>query len=62
MRLANERIQKISDIMADLGVVAVASVVLPALLDRFQWVSAVFGSLAAMALLSISVWIVKRKD
>jgi len=47
--------------MADLGVVAVASVVLPALFDKLQLISAVFGSLAALALLSVSVWIIKRK-
>lgn len=61
MRLTAEQFDKLGDITADLGVVAVASVVLPALLDRFHLMVAIFGFISAAGLLLLSIWLVKRK-
>jgi len=61
MRLSDEQIDKLADIFADLGVVAVASIVLPALLDRLQFLPAIIGSLCSLVFLIVSLWLLKGK-
>lgn len=61
MKLSEEQLIKLSDISADLGVVAVASVALPALLDKFQIFPAILGLAIAIILLVTSLVILRFK-
>ncbi len=61
MRLTDEQLQKLADVSSDLGVVAVASVVLPTLFDRFQLIPAILGLLGALILVLISLWLINGK-
>lgn len=61
MTLSDEQLTKLSDISSDLGVVAVASVVLPALLDKFKLLPILLGSCIAIILLVTSLWLLKGK-
>lgn len=51
----NDQIAKLSDIASDIGLVALASVVLPAVLDKFNLLMIILGSVAALALWIISI-------
>ncbi|MEK7618260.1 MAG: hypothetical protein AAB410_03875 [Patescibacteria group bacterium] len=61
MRLSDEQLTKLSDISSDLGVVAVASVVLPALLDKFKILPILLGGCIAIILLVTSLWLLKGR-
>ena len=47
-RLSDKQLEKLSDISSDVALVALASVVLPAVLDRFDLVRVILGLLAAI--------------
>ncbi len=43
LRLSERQLEKLSDILSDAGLVALASVVLPALLDKFSVITIILG-------------------
>lgn len=55
MKLSKKQIDKLSDISSDLGLVAVASVVIPAAVDRFSLVAVVYGLLVALGFWIFSI-------
>lgn len=61
MKLSDGQLEQLADFFADLAIVAVASVVLPAFLDRFQLFPGIIGSLIALVFLIVSLWLMKGK-
>ena len=61
MQLSSEQLQKISDISADLGVVSVASIVLPALFDQLKPIWMLVGLLDASLCFACSLVLIKAK-
>ena len=60
-RLGENQIQKLADIASDTGLVALGSVVLPAVFDRMDVMQMTLGFVATVLLWLISVWLVKFK-
>ena len=60
-RLGENQIQKLADIASDTGLVALGSVVLPAVFDRMDIMRMALGFVATVLLWLISVWLVKFK-
>ncbi|MEK7186281.1 MAG: hypothetical protein AAB675_02875 [Patescibacteria group bacterium] len=56
-KLNEEQLDKLSDIFSDLGLVGVAAVVLPAIFDKLNLLTAAFGVLATIVLWYMSLWI-----
>ncbi len=56
-RLNNKQLDKLSDIASDVGLISLASVVLPAILDRVNLVLVVLGLLATSGFWSFSIWL-----
>ena len=52
-QLNDRQLEKLSDISSDLGLVSAASIVLPAVFDRFNSMLLIFGAIA-----SFSFWII----
>lgn len=61
IRLSSEQLQKLSDITADLGLVCIASIVLPAIFDRFNILLLFFGILVAIFCFVCSLVLIKAK-
>ncbi|MBI3559888.1 hypothetical protein HY087_02065 [Candidatus Gottesmanbacteria bacterium] len=59
MRLTKHRLDKLSDIASDVGLVSLASVVLPAVLDKFDLTQVILGGTAALICWVVSIWIRK---
>ena len=57
IKLSDQRIKKLSDVCSDLGIVLVASVVLPGILDKFNIALFVTGSFLAVVFYLISLWL-----
>lgn len=57
MRLTKRRFDKLSDIASDIGLVALASVVLPAVLDKIDAGRVVSGLAAMMFFWVFSIWL-----
>ena len=57
LRLSDNRLDKLSDIASDLALIAVASVALPAVLDRYDPVKDMAGVATAIFLWTFSVWL-----
>lgn len=55
--LSKRQLEKLSDISADIGLVALASVVLPAVLDRFNLTLATVGTTITVGSWIYSVWL-----
>lgn len=53
---SEKQIEKISDIISDTGLVALATVVLPAILDKFDIVKITVGISATIFLWLVSIW------
>ena len=60
-RLGESQIQKLADIASDTGLVALGSVVLPAVFDRMDIMRMALGLVATVLLWLISIWLVKFK-
>ena len=43
LHLTRDQIEKISDIASDIGIVALASVIIPSVLDRFNFIIIILG-------------------
>lgn len=56
-RLNNKQIEKLSDISSDVGLVAIASVVLPAVFDKFNPAVLLLGSIATVGFWILSIWL-----
>lgn len=56
-RLNEKQIEKLSDLSSDVGLVALASVVLPAAFDKFDPVVILLGSIATVGFWTLSVWL-----
>jgi hypothetical protein len=59
MKLRRRQLDQLSDIASDVGLVALASVVLPAVLDKFDPIEVGLGLLATILFWSISLWLKK---
>lgn len=59
MRLSKNQIYKLSDISSDIGLIWIAVVFLPAILDKFELFKVVLGLLAACIFWILSVWLRK---
>ncbi len=55
MRLTKRRLDKLSDIASDIGLISLASVVLPAALDRFNPYALAWGLVATIVFWLISL-------
>ncbi|HCB22481.1 hypothetical protein A3B42_00165 [Candidatus Daviesbacteria bacterium RIFCSPLOWO2_01_FULL_38_10] len=55
-KLNKKQLDKLSDIASDLALVAVASVILPAALDKFNLTKILLGSVASIIFWLISLW------
>lgn len=60
-RLADGQIRKIADIASDIGLIALASIALPAIFDRTNAFRIAFGSIATIFFLLFSVWLLRIK-
>lgn len=58
-KLNNGQVDKLADISSEIGLVAFASVVLPAILDRWNTIEVVIGTLFAFLFWAISLWLLK---
>lgn len=56
-RLNESQEKKLSDIASDLGIVSIASVVLPALFDRSNPIMVILGLLTAVGFWIFSIWL-----
>lgn len=56
-RLNDKQIEKISDISSNIGLVALGSVALPAILDRFNAVLVILGLAIAIGFWIVSIWL-----
>ena len=54
-RLSETQLEKLSDIASDVGLVALASVVLPAVLDKFNMTEVLLGSVATVFFWTVSI-------
>ncbi|MBI2051675.1 hypothetical protein HYT33_02840 [Candidatus Roizmanbacteria bacterium] len=61
-RLNKTQVEKISDIASDLGLVAVASIVLPAVVDRLNGLLVILGTAMACLCWYISLTVLKNYD
>lgn len=57
--LSKKRLDKLSDIASDIGLVALATVVLPAVLDRFEPIRVILGLSVAIGFWTFSIWVRK---
>lgn len=55
--LNRRRLDKLSDIASDIGLIALVSIVLPAVLDRFDLLRVLLGTVAAITFWLLSVWL-----
>ncbi len=58
-KLSKKQLEKLSDISSDVGLITLASVVLPAALDRFNPAAVVLGLLATFIFWAISLMLRK---
>lgn len=59
MNLSKRRLEKLSDIAADVGLVCLASIVLPAVLDKFNPPQVILGVIITLTCWSASIWLQK---
>ncbi len=55
--LNQRQLEKLSDIASDLALVSVASLVLPAVFDRFDSIKIVLGTVSIIVFWYISLWL-----
>lgn len=60
-KLVDGQIHKLADIASDIGLVALASVALPAILDQTNTLRIVFGSIAIVFFWFFSLWLLRIK-
>lgn len=58
-KFSNSQLEKLSDIISDIGLVAFASVVLPAILGKIELPSGMLGVLLSLSSWLLSLWIRK---
>lgn len=56
-KLNSEQLDKVSDIVSDVGLIALATVVLPALLDKFDIGKVILGLIIAFTFWFVSIWL-----
>lgn len=56
VKLKKRQLDKLSDIASDVGLVALAVVVIPAVLDKFDLVKVVLGLSATVLCWLVSIW------
>ncbi|OGH17616.1 MAG: hypothetical protein A2868_03995 [Candidatus Levybacteria bacterium RIFCSPHIGHO2_01_FULL_40_15b] len=56
-RLSDNRIEKLSDIISDIALISLASVALPAALDRFDVIKLLAGGILSVFFWIISIWL-----
>lgn len=56
-KLNKHQLEKLSDIASDVALVSLASVVLPAILDKFNIILVVLGLLATAGFWVFSIWL-----
>ena len=56
-RLSDKRLEKLSDIASDLALVSVASVILPAVFDKYDPIKILIGGIAAIFFWLVSLWL-----
>lgn len=57
VKLKRRQIDKLSDIASDIGLVSAASIILPAVLDKFDQIRVLLGLLITLAFWSYSIWL-----
>lgn len=62
MRLTDDQTQKLADITSDIGLIALASVAIPAVLDHTDISAFVIGLGIAIVLWITSIWLIKLKQ
>lgn len=60
--LNDNQIAKLADVVSDIALVALASVALPAVLERLHIFLAIAGVIAALLLWIMSLWLLKSKN
>jgi hypothetical protein len=58
-KLTGRRVKKLSDIASDVGLVSLASVVLPAVLDKFNPLMILLGGVIAIGFWTLSILLTK---
>lgn len=61
LKLSDSQLSTLSDICLEIGAIALASVVLPAVLDTFRPLPAIFGFLTSLIFWTISIILSKGK-
>lgn len=56
-KLSIKQLEKLSDISSDVGLISLASVVLPAVLDRLNPIMLVLGLIATIFFWVFSIWL-----
>lgn len=56
-RLNDKQTEKLSDLSSDVGLVALASVVLPSVFDKFNPAVLLLGSIATVGFWVLSIWL-----
>ncbi|MFH1564284.1 MAG: hypothetical protein ABIC82_00305 [bacterium] len=59
-RLSDKQVSKLADISSDIAILALASVVLPAILDRYDLFSALIGLWVTLFCWLISIWLLNN--
>ena len=62
LKLEEEQIHKLADIASDTGLVALGSVVLPAVFDRMDVMRMAIGFIATILLWLTSIWLIKLRN
>ncbi len=60
--LTDAQLSKLSDIASETALISLASVVLPAVLDKTDFARVVVGLVATIVLWLVSLWILKIKE
>lgn len=60
-RLSSKRLNRLSEICADIGLVSLGSVALPAILDKLNLILIVSGLLSSAIFWSASIWLAGKE-
>ena len=55
-KLNQKQLEKLADIASDLGLVSVASIILPGVLDKFNAAGVLLGAVATIIFWIVSLW------
>lgn len=62
IRLTDKQLDKLADIASDTAIVALASVVLPAILDKSNFISGLIGIWVTLFCWPISLWLLENNS